>query len=372
MLAHSAIALAAATLTACSRTAGAGTAADSTSAVSSDSGAPAKPLETLAALAERADLPLRLSVTGIIRTDAAATLRSDVAANVERLHVREGTRVTRGTVLADLDPKPFELAVREAKSSLAQAQVQYDDLVLPDSLLTGKPASPERKAAALARSGLAAAQARLERAELELARARVRAPFDGVVQSVAVSVGERVGVGQELLRLVDLDHLRVDAAVLEHDLPAVRVGGAAWVTTPAAPGRTLRGRVTAILPLVDSTSRAARVLVELPGDGVLRPGMSADVRLETATLKGRLLVPVSAVIERDGRPLVFVVRDGRAQWTYVTPGRSNGDRVEVLPDSAAAVAPVAPGDTVLTGGHLTLTHDAPVRVTLGGPAPARP
>jgi len=79
-------------------------------------------------------------------------------------------------------------------------------------------------------------------------------------------------------------------------------------------------------------------------------------------------VPAAAVIERDGRPLVFSVRAGKAEWVYVQVGRSNRRDTEILPDSATNIAPVVPGDTVLVAGHLTLTHDATVRVT----AVARP
>jgi multidrug efflux pump subunit AcrA (membrane-fusion protein) len=95
----------------------------------------------------------------------------------------------------------------------------------------------------------------------------------------------------------------------------------------------------------------------------LSPGASADLRLEATRLPDRILVPARAVIERDGRPLVFVVKGGRAQWVYIVPGRSNGQETEVLPDSSSGEIPVAVGDTVLVEGHLTLTHDAPVRVT---------
>jgi hypothetical protein len=59
---------------------------------------------------------------------------------------------------------------------------------------------------------------------------------------------------------------------------------------------------------------------------------------------------------------VFVVKDGRAQWTYILPGRSNGTFTEVLPDSSSGEVPVRAGDAVIVDGHLTLTHDAPVRV----------
>ena len=129
---------------------------------------------------------------------------------------------------------------------------------------------------------------------------------------------------------------------------------------------------------VDSTTRAGRVYVRVPGNSALRPGMYADVRLEANRLTGRRLVPARAVIERDGRPLVFVVKNGRAQWTYITPGRSNGVDTEVLPDSATGQIPVSPGDAVIVEGHLTLTHDAPVRIaarreqTAGNGEPSTP
>jgi HlyD family secretion protein len=90
--------------------------------------------------------------------------------------------------------------------------------------------------------------------------------------------------------------------------------------------------------------------------------MYADVKLEATRLPGRRLVPTRAIIQRDNRPLVFVVRDGRAQWVYINPGRSNGIETEVLPDSSTGLIPVEVGDDVIVEGHLTLTHDAPVRV----------
>jgi HlyD family secretion protein len=90
--------------------------------------------------------------------------------------------------------------------------------------------------------------------------------------------------------------------------------------------------------------------------------MYADVQLEAQRLTGRRLVPTKAIIERDTRPLVFVVRDGRAQWTYIVPGRSNGVETEVLPDSSTGLIPVEPGDQVIVDGHLTLVHDAAVQV----------
>ncbi|MGH7562613.1 MAG: efflux RND transporter periplasmic adaptor subunit, partial [Gemmatimonadales bacterium] len=136
----------------------------------------------------------------------------------------------------------------------------------------------------------------------------------------------------------------------------------AVATAAAMPDRPVEGTIAAVLPLVDSATRAGRAIIRARGNGILRPGMYADIRLEATRLPGRTMVPARAVIDRDGRPLVFVVKNGRAQWTYILPGRTNGMETEVLPDSATGKIPVQPGDIVLVEGHLTLTHDAPVRV----------
>jgi HlyD family secretion protein len=253
------------------------------------------------------------------------------------------------------------LNVAEAEAAVAEAEVRYQDAVAPDSIVLGRPPSPEQRRIALTRSGLQAARVRLDRAKLERERAVLVAPFDGMVDRVDRATGERIQAGETLTRVVSLTTLRIEASVLEHDLPLIREGGTASITSASIGGRSVPGRVSAVLPLIDSTTRAGRVYVRIANPGPLRPGMYADVRLESQRLAKRRLVPARAVIERDGRPLVFVVKDGRAQWVYILPGRSNGIDTEVLPDSATGLIPVERGDKVIVAGHLTLTHDAPVR-----------
>ncbi len=310
----------------------------------------------------KGDLVLTVSTTGQIRSEAVVPLKLEAAGTVLEVLARPGDRVRQGQPIVRLDPRPFDIAVQEAEASLRQAQLQLLDNTLPDSLVTGRSVTGERLRNAEVRSGVEAARVRLDRAKYERERAVIAAPFDGVLDDLRVAPGEKANAGQEIGKLVDLDHLRIDAAVLEHDLPLIRVGGDAVVTTAATPDRPVLGRIAAVLPLVDSATRAGRALIRVRGNNVLRPGMYADVRLEAARLSNRVVVPARAVIERDGRPLVFVVRDGRAQWTYIFPGRTNGLETEVLADSATGQIPLNPGDLVLVEGHLTLTHDASVRV----------
>ncbi len=356
-------------LSACDKLGG-GT-ADSSGAASGDSTAasgedgeaqPQLALPVSANEARDGDLILRVNTTGQIRSDAAVKLRSEVAGTLAEVKVRPGSRVTKGQVLMQLDPYPFDLAVREAQAAADQAEQNYFELYLPDSLVTGRSPSPEQRRALMNKTGVIGARLRLERAKYDMTRATITSPVDGMVDAIDIAAGERVSAGQQMLTVVDTRNLRIEAQVLEHDLPLIRVGGEAVITSAGAPGRAIRGRIDAVLPMVDSTTRAGRAIVRVTGDGTLRPGMYADVQLEASRLADRRLVPARAVIERDGRPLVFVVKDGRAQWTYILPGRSNGVDTEVLPDSVTGVIPVNPGDEVIVEGHLTLTHDAPVRV----------
>lgn len=339
---------------------------DANAATAADSAAatPTTPisLPVVGEAVRKGDLILTVPTTGQVRSDAVATLRAEASGTVAQILVVPGQRVSRGQALVRLDPRPFDLAVAEAEAAVAQAEVQYNDNIIPDSIVSGKAPTEERRRNALARSGLQGARVRLDRAKLDRDRATITAPFSGVVDRVNVAAGERLTTGNEIATIVDVNDLRIEASVLEHDLPLIRTGGQAVITSSAAPGRQLIGRVAAVLPMIDSTTRAGRALVRFRNDGSLRPGMYADVRLESTRLADRVIVPAASILERDGRTLVFVVQDGRAKWTYVTAGRSNGLDTEVAPDSSTGEIPVKSGDLVLVEGHLTLTHDAPVRV----------
>jgi RND family efflux transporter MFP subunit len=315
------------------------------------------------AVVRKGDLVLTVATNGQVRSDVAK-LRSEVAGTIKEVLVRPGQHVSSGQTLIRFDTRPFDLDVQAAEASVAEAQVRYTDNIVPDSVVSGQAPTEERRQNALARSGLAAARVALEQAKLKRDRAVITAPFTGVVDAVPVAAGSRVSPGDELATVVSLSSMRLEASVLEHDLPLVKQGGRARITTAAAPDRVIEGRIAAVLPLVDSTTRAGKVIVSLPNPGPLRPGMYADVQLESSRLPNEIIVPASAVLQREGRPLVFVVKDGKAKWTYVNPGRSNGAETIVLPDSASNEIPVAPGDTVLISGHLTLTHDAPVKVEM--------
>jgi len=303
--------------------------------------------------------------------EAAAWRQAVVAALVqgelEQIAARENTRVSAGALLAAIDPAQYELELQEAQANLRKAEATYQEMTLFDDRMD--PAVREERARnARSKSGLDNAELAVERAKLNLSRARSQAPFNGRVASIRVSPGQWVNQGDELMTIVDIDRIKVEVQVLESEIGYISTGRKARVQFAAFPGETFEGVIETINPLVDKTTRAAKVVVSLPNrDGRILPGMYARVSLDARRLPDRLMVPRTAILERDGgRKLLFVFEStsgarGLAKWRYVDTGAENETMVEVLPNDDPDRT-VRPGEVVLTGGHHTLTHDARIRI----------
>ena len=191
--------------------------------------------------------------------------------------------------------------------------------------------------------------------------------------------GQWVRQGDELMTIVALNPIRVEVQVLESEVGLLQPGRKARVSFAAFP-QPFTGTVETINPMVESGTRTARVTVVVPNPGGrILPGMYARVSLEAQRFADRVLVPRSAVLERDRRSMLFVYDEqgsqATAKWRYVTTGLQNDALVEIVPDTGTDS--VKPGEVVLTEGHYTLIHDARVRLTDGvradaGAPPARP
>lgn len=294
-----------------------------------------------------------------------ALLPAHLAGQVAAVPVRENEAVRAGQVVARIDPTEYEMQLREAESELARARASYREQTLFDDRIEDPEIRAERQRVARAKSGLDAAEVGVDRARLNLTRTRVAAPFAGRVASIEVSPGEWVGAGDPLLKVVDLDPMRVEVQVLDSEVRWLTEGGRAEVRFSAFPGEVFAGRIASVNPIVDPELRTVKVTVLVPNpDGRILPGMYARVGLEARQFADRVLVPRDAILERDRRSMLFVYegdsRGGLAKWRYVTTGVGNDEMVEIVPGEGTEM--VEPGELVLTDGHYSLIHDARVRV----------
>lgn len=305
-----------------------------------------------------------LTAAGYVAADRRSVVAPKAPGRLLKVEVDEGDRVGEGEVIARLDPLDAQIAQREAeaavgvaRASLAAAEAQAVQseraLVRAQKLERGgaitREALLDAKAARdTARAQAGAGAARLEEAQraLEAAKQRledtvIRAPFAGTVAKkladegavlAPAAISER-NVGG-ILELVDLGSLYVQAEVSEQQLGRIRVGEPALVFLDAVPGRAFRARAGAVRPIIDRAKGTATVRVEFEErpQGPL-PDMSARIsflekEVSEHELAGepRLRVPSSAVVERDGRPVVLAVRGGRLEAVPVqVAGRVRGE-----------------------------------------------
>jgi HlyD family secretion protein len=309
----------------------------------------------------RDTLWMNVTALGQAESIRRTAVQSRVDGTVHQIRVEENRPVQEGDLLLQFDSTEYALAAARSRADLVTAQARYQEMTLFDDQITDPRVREERTRLARARSGLAQAEVTLREAELNLERTLVRSPFGGRIADLQVVRGQHVSPGSELMTIVQLDPIKVEVAVLEGDLGFLREGRRATVTFAALPGETFYGRVETINPVVDPELRTGRVTVGLRNpQGRIKPGMSAQVTLEADFYPDRILVPRTAILEKDRRTMLFVFEDGRAKWRYVTTGLSNDTQVEILPNEETSM--VEPGETVLVDNHFYLIHDAPVQL----------
>jgi membrane fusion protein (multidrug efflux system) len=294
-----------------------------------------------------------------------AVVSALIAGELRFLGAQENASVAQGTLLASVDSAQYLLALAQAQASLRQAEATFKETTLFDDRITDSAVRAEREKAARAKSGLESALLRVEEAKLNLSRARTLAPFASRVASIMVVPGQWVTQGTVLMTLVDISRIKVEVQVLESEVGLLTPGRYARVHLAAFPTEVLTGRIETINPIVDSKTRFAKVIVSLANpNGRILPGMYARVSLDARRLPDRIMVPRSAILERDRRKMLFVYEEagsnGLAKWRYVTTGAENETMVEIVENPDTQM--VKPGEMVLTGGHHTLSHDARVRV----------
>jgi multidrug efflux pump subunit AcrA (membrane-fusion protein) len=172
----------------------------------------------------------------------------------------------------------------------------------------------------------------------------VTAPVAGIVGKVYVEVGQTVAPGMPVAAVSSFSgSVKAKAAISDADLPFVRRGAVAQVTTSALPGETFTGRVTQVSPMLDPMSRSATVEVTLANPGRrLLPGMSVAVRLTVEEKTDVVALPLGALLA-DGSQRVVVVEDSTARFRDVTIGLIGDELVEVT-------SGIEPGTRVATTG----------------------
>lgn len=311
--------------------------------------------------ATRGALEQRLEAVGAVAYNerAVVQLQARAAGFVEKLHARAPLdSVEKGTPLVEI-----------LYPEWAGAQEEY--LLLRRSGAGDLSQAARRRLALL---GMSESQiAAVEADGTVRSRFTLTSPISGVIAELGVREGMTVAPGAALFRLVDLSTVWVNAEVPEAQAGALRPGTRASATVPAYPGRRFEGKVGAILPEVNSSTRTVRARIELANPGArLKPGMYATLAFSQPGSREAVLVPSEALIRTGTRDVVIVALGaGRFRAAQVEVGAESGGRSEIRKGLEA-------GEEVVLSGQFLIDSEASLSSALsrlegeGEPASAPP
>jgi membrane fusion protein (multidrug efflux system) len=309
------------------------------------------PLPVSASVAETGTLYEVISSTGRISSRRTQSLTAQIQGQVVQAPESEGESFSAGEVI-------FRVASGQHASNLAAANSEYRNAEALYQFEVDNyrgEVTDEVRRMLRQTTGLEAAAANLSAARTQYSNSAVSAGFNGVVADLSARTGMTVYPGSPLGTLVDPWSLQVEVDLDERQLAMCSPGLKAFVIVPSLNDTVLAGEVLSVSPVIDPGFRSGKVVVDVPHVPNLRPGATARTEIVFAEHENSVIVPEQAVLIRDDRPMVFKVIDGKAFWQYVTLGPSGMGMISILDG-------VAPGETVITSGHYSLAHDAPVAV----------
>ena len=293
--------------------------------------APPPPPSVEVATVVQKDVPVQGQWVGTLQGYVNAQIQPQVTGYLVRQDYHEGGFVRRGQILFEIDPRPFQAALDQAKGQLAQAEAQ-----LANAQINVNRDVPEAEAHAIPQSqldndtqtlrGAKAAvetdQAAVETAALNFGYTKVLSLIDGIAGITSVQVGNLVGQSTVLTLVSQVDPIKVYFPISEQEYLRMADGGARgsvdWLTHASriplnlvlADGTTYpyRGRIIFADRQVDTQTGTIQIVGEFPNPHrLLRPGQYAQIRALTEILKGALLVPQAAVTQLQGSYQVDVV-----------------------------------------------------------------
>ncbi|UPG95079.1 efflux RND transporter periplasmic adaptor subunit [Luteibacter aegosomatissinici] len=336
-----------------------------------------------------------LQATGYVTARRQATVSAQITGTLTEVLIEEGDRVAKGQVLARLEDNALRASLQsaQAQAAAAHASVEQNEAQLDQALrdatrqealvgrgLVSKQLAEQSRTQAntyraqlnTSRRQAQAADSQVGVAQVNLDYTVVRAPFDGVITDKAAQVGEivsplsagggftRTGVGT----IVDMDSLEIDVDVNEAYIGRVQPNMAAEAVLDAYPDWRIPAHVIAIVPAADRGKATVKVRVAIEQkDGRIVPDMGVRVSFleQRAAARAEVpkgaMVPASAIVQRDGHDVAFVVSDEKAHRREVTAAKAANNDVRLV------TAGVSAGETVITTPPDTVMDGTAVRVT---------
>lgn len=318
-----------------------------------------------------------LELTGTLEGQEEVIVSSELDGKISSMHIDLGSYVKKGDKLFSLDERELSWRLEQAKANLSIAEITLGQAGKPGGTNDSHPAVRDAYAAlekakidferteqllkdgvisrqeydrnkslydqtrarwetAIAqvegyRANLIQAHANLQLADKQLKDSVIYAPITASVKERLASTGQYVKKGEPLVKLIQINPLRLRTTVPEQYLQQLKSGETINFTVDSLPDKEFAGKITRFSPAVDKSSRSLMVEATIENPKLeLKAGMFARVKLTFGEKRPVLLVPQKAVITAVGLNKVYVLADGKAQAREVTLGQKDGDLIEIV------------------------------------------
>jgi len=266
-------------------------------------------------------------------------LRNELTALKNLLDRREVSSVLYETKATALKSAEAALASAEERVKLLEAGTRTETIDEAQGLLD-------------------AAKADLAQAKLTLEWCSITSPIDGVAVQVLARQGQFFDRAVPLATVIDLSEVFIQLRIPSSQFGKVLAGTEVAVELPSLPGKTFRGKVTRISGQADLATGNVIVYASVKnGDRAVRPGLSCQTHISLPEVTDVLAIPVAAIADNSGTPVVTVIRDGKAYETEVKTGTETTDLIQILDGiSAGDIVTISSGYGLPSGTRITVSN----------------
>lgn len=306
-----------------------------------------------AAQVKRGNIPVEVHALGSLVAEHQITITSDMAGHIANILFKDGSFVSKGTTLIQLDD-----AIPKAQLASARANFDFSKITYQRRETLGKKGLWPVQEIDQARADLEEKKALLQEKQATVDKLLLVAPFDGVLGKSQVSLGHYVTPGQPLVTLTDIQYLRAEFSVSEKYLSSLKLGQTVKITTSAYPGKIFEGKIAYISPTIDTADRSISLYAEVANpDHLLTSGMSVSVRQTLGTQKDTILVPTRSIMATLDGQQVYKLVNNKAYAIPVLLGQRNEEAVEILEG-------LSDKDLIVVAGQQKLHDEMDVKIKL--------
>ena len=322
------------------------------------------PAPVSAAVAERRDVPLQITVIGTVEPSSTVAVKAQVGGTLMKVHFSEGQDVRKGDLLFTIDPRPFEAALRQAEANLARTRAQYENAraeerryaeLVQKGYVSQTQYEQVRTNAEALDATVQADRALFENAKLNLGYCAIHSPLDGRTGSLVVHAGNIVKANADtpMVTINRIQPVYVGFSLPENNLAEVRrymVSGALMVNAVVSKDdrEPVRGRLSFIDNTVDTATGTIKLKASFDNsDRKLWPGQFVNVVITLTVRKDATVVPTAAVQTGQQGLYVFVLKGDVAELRPVIPGADH-DGMTIIETG------IEPGEQVVTDGQVRI------------------